>query len=122
VALYAAGQLIRPLHGISKDHGTDAYSLVTAGESCLILALFYLTMDVWKFRAWGAWLLPVGINPLLAYILPDIFSSAVDLTHTWELFWRWNTGWPGVGNAAVITLILFAVAAGLTRLRVVMKL
>jgi len=122
LGLYAAGMLIRPLHGISKDNGTDAYALVTAGECCLLFLAFYWVMDIWGLRKWAVWLIPVGVNPLLAYILPDIFGSFLDLANLNRYFWWINSGWNGVANCAVMTAVMLALVAGLTRARVRLKL
>jgi predicted acyltransferase len=120
--LYAAGMLIRPLHGISKDNGTDAYALVTAGECCLLFLVFHWIMDVRGFGRWAAWLVPAGVNPLLAYILPDVFSSFLDLVHGSGLVWRYSSGLPGIANGAFYTAIILALTALLTKAGVRLKL
>jgi len=122
LGLYAAGMLIRPLHGISKDNGTDAYALVTAGECCLLFLAFYWVMDIWGLKKWAVWLIPVGVNPLLAYILPDIFGSFLDLANLHRLFWWVHSGWNGVANCAVMTAVILALTAGLTQARIRLKL
>ena len=34
----------------------------------LLLALFYLVIDVWQWRAWSLPLLVIGANPILIYV------------------------------------------------------
>lgn len=121
LGLFAAGMLIRPLHGISKLGGTDAYALVTAGECCLGFLLFYWLMDV---KGWRAWALPfseAGRNALAAYILPSVVGAILHFTGTSGFFWRSWTGWTGAANAAVMTVLILLLTAGLTRLRIVVK-
>ena len=52
--LYAAGMLLRPLHGIHKSDHTESYALVTGGISCVLFALVYWGVDVKGWRMWTA--------------------------------------------------------------------
>ena len=120
--LYAAGQLIRPLHGIHKDWGTDAWALVSAGECCLMFAAFYYLIDARGWRRWASFLLPAGVNPLTAYILPDIFGAVLDITHGWNIFWKSHEGSLGVLNCAVLTALMLVLTGLFTRFKLVLKL
>lgn len=129
LGLYTAGQLIRPLHKISKIGGTDAYVLVTAGECALLLLLFYWLMDVKGWTKWADFLVPVGVNPLLAYILPDFFNSVLSIIEKtglrlWGFFWPLleGGGWSAVGNAAIMTAIMLGLTGILTRKKLILKL
>jgi len=122
LGLLAAGLLIRPLHGISKDHGTDAYSLVSSGIMSLLFLAFYLVMDVVRWRRWAGWLVVVGSNALLAYIMPDLLGNltslaGLDLSPFWD-----RGGWVGVLNMAVDTGIVVIVTVVMTRLKVVVRI
>ncbi len=130
LTILACGYILRPLHGFSKINATESYTLATSGICCLLLAVFYLLIDVMKKRRWAVWLLPIGFNPLLAYILPDIFNSIFRLANDWfginlwGFFWPYaNTGGlPGMTNGLVMTCLILFVTWGLTRLRIVLKL
>ena len=74
--LYAAGMLLRPLHGINKSDHTAAYALVTGGISCALFALVYWVVDIRRWRMWDGFLAPLGQNALLAYILPGMLANA----------------------------------------------
>ena len=127
VGLYATGQLLRPLHKISKIHGTESYALVTAGECCLLFLMFHYVMDIRGWKRWAAFLIPVGVNPLVAYILPDIFNNVlrlgaqfgINLSHC---FWWVHDGWGGVLNSAVMTALMLLLTTLLTRAKVVLRL
>lgn len=54
---------------INKNLWTSSFVLVTVGWSLLLLALFYLVIDVWKFRRGWLPLIVIGLNPLLIYML-----------------------------------------------------
>jgi heparan-alpha-glucosaminide N-acetyltransferase len=129
-ALLAAGFVLRPLHGFSKIHGTESYSLATAGISALVLLLFYLGLDVLKGGKAAAFLLPAGRNPLLAYLLPGFIMNAsallgslvgVDLG---RILWPFAAagGLGGMLNAALMTGVVLLLTALLSRAGLVLKL
>ena len=127
---FIAGYVLRPLHGINKNEATDSYALVTSGICCLVLLGCYFLMDVKGIKKWANFLLPIGINPLLAYIMPDIVRSLSDLISSavrWnvgKLLWPFREagGWPGHLNAIVMTLVILLVVRVLTKAKVVLKL
>jgi hypothetical protein len=69
----------------------------------------------------------VGANPLLAYLVPDLWSHVVQLVGIDGLWWK--TGWyfhdrgggPGLVNAALVTLLMMGVTVLLVRLGVRLK-
>jgi predicted acyltransferase len=130
VGLYAAGLLLRPLQGISKIRATESYALVTAGVCCLLFLGFYLLMDVLKMRRWSGFLQPVGKNPLLAYILPDIVVCVLLLISglirfdVGRLLWPFaeRGGVPGMLNALVFTGFILLLTALATRARIILRL
>lgn len=126
----AAGFLLRPLHGFSKNQGTESYCLATSGICCLLLLIFYWLMDVAKIKGWAAFLRPIGTNPLLAYILPDIvrtlirFVSSLFRTDLWNKIWPcWESGgWRGMLSGAGMTGIILLLTWALTRKKVILKI
>jgi len=125
-----AGYVLRPLHGINKNQATESYALVASGICCLVLLGCYYLMDVKGIKKWADFLLPIGINPLLAYIMPDIVHSLSDLITSvahfdlGKLLWPFREagGWPGHVNAIVMTLVILLIVKGLTKAKVVLKL
>ena len=120
VGLYAAGTLLRPLHGINKSDHTEAYALVTGGISCLLFALVYWVVDIKHRKIWDGWLSPLGQNALLAYILPGMAADAFALCGL-SVYWS-KAGMSGVLSAALLTVLLLTLMWLLTRARLVMKL
>lgn len=128
--LVAAGYLLRPLHGFSKIRATESWALATAGICALLLAGFYMIMDVLKARSWAGFLQPVGRNPLLAYILPGILGSLMSLVSSLlkvdvqRVFWPLadRGGLPGMANAAVMTALVLFLTWLATRNKVILKL
>lgn len=120
VGLYAAGMLLRPLHGINKSDHTEAYALVTGGISCVLLALVFWVVDIKRWRMWDALLAPLGQNALLAYILPGMVANAFAIFGR-SVYWS-KAGLSGELSAVALTVLLLTIMWLLTRARLVMKL
>jgi predicted acyltransferase len=123
VGLYLAGLLLRPLHGgISKIHGTTSYALVTASVSCLLYLVFYYLVDLKGFKPKAGFLMTIGANALLAYVLPDIVSDLSEVAGFKSALWPYGSGWAGAVNAGVMTGLMLVLTWILTRLGVQLKL
>ncbi len=128
--LVATGFILRPLHGFSKIGGTESYCLATAGICCLVFLLFYAGLDVLKGRKAAAWLVPAGKNPLLAYLLPGLIGNAAGLLGSLvhadidKILWPFSGvgGVAGMLNAAVMTAVVLALTAILSRAGLKLKL
>ena len=120
VGLYAAGMLLRPLHGINKSDHTEAYALVTGGIPCVLLALVFWVVDIKRWRMWDALLAPLGQNALLAYILPGMVANAFAIFGR-SVYWS-KAGLSGELSAVALTVLLLTIMWLLTRARLVMKL
>ncbi len=70
VACIGVGLAWGQVFPIVKILWTSSYVLVAGGCSLLLLALFYLVIDVWKLRAWAFPLVVVGLNSITIYIVP----------------------------------------------------
>ncbi|HVT30601.1 MAG TPA: DUF5009 domain-containing protein [Lacipirellulaceae bacterium] len=53
---------------INKNLWSSSFVLYCAGWSLLLLAAFYLVIDVWHFRAWTLPLVVIGSNSILIYM------------------------------------------------------
>lgn len=53
---------------IIKAIWSSSYILVAGGWSLLLLALFYLVIDVWGFRRLAFVFVPIGMNAILIYV------------------------------------------------------
>jgi predicted acyltransferase len=61
---------------IIKNRWTSAYALYAGGWSYLLLALFYLVIDVWGLRRWAFPFIVIGANSLAAYMAWQLGNSA----------------------------------------------
>jgi predicted acyltransferase len=57
---------------INKKMWTSSYTLVAGGYSCLLLALFYQTIDIWQWRRWCFPFVVIGSNAIFIYIAAEI--------------------------------------------------
>jgi predicted acyltransferase len=57
---------------IIKKIWTSSYVLVAGGWSLLMLALFYLVIDVWRMRAWSMPFVWIGTNALTLYLITNV--------------------------------------------------
>jgi predicted acyltransferase len=53
---------------IIKNCWSSSFVLFAGGWALLLLALFYLIVDVWQWRRWALPLVVIGVNPLVIYI------------------------------------------------------
>jgi predicted acyltransferase len=59
---------------IIKHLWTSSMVLWAAGWSYLLLALFYLVIDVWGFRKWAFPLVVIGANAIAVYMAAHVFD------------------------------------------------
>ena len=96
---------------IIKMIWTSSFVLFAAGWSYLLLALFYLVIDVWGFRKWAFGFVVIGMNAIAVYMATRLFN----FRHVGDIFvgnlgkWlgQWNDFVQAVAAFAVIWLILY---------------
>ncbi len=57
---------------VIKRIWTSSYVLVAGGYSAILLGIFYLVIDVWKFRRWCQPFLWLGMNSITIYMAANI--------------------------------------------------
>ena len=57
---------------VVKRLWTSSFCLVTAGYSAVLLATFFLIVDLWKFQRWCQPLVWIGVNPITIYLLYNV--------------------------------------------------
>jgi predicted acyltransferase len=96
---------------IIKHLWTSSMVLFAAGWSFLLLALFYLIIDVWRFKKWAFGFVVIGMNAITVYMAVHVF----DFKHVGNVFvgglaerlGQWNHFVQEVAAFAVIWLILY---------------
>lgn len=120
--LLVAGWLMHPAYGVSKQGATPSWALYCSAICCAVWALLYWIADVWGKTAWAAGVQPAAVNPLLAYILPDIIFAILGVLGATWLDGVMNTGSVAILRAAIFAVVMVALTAGLTRLHVRLRL
>lgn len=110
---------------IIKNRWTSTFALYAGGLSYLLLALFYLVIDVWKIRRWAFPFVVIGSNSIVAYMCGtigcDVFRVAGGV-FLGGLRPYVGTAWNGpitwVGATAVLWLVLWYMYRNKTFIRV----
>ncbi len=61
---------------IIKNRWTSTFALYAGGYSYVLLAAFYLVIDVWKFRRWAVPFMVIGANSIFAYMAWQLCNPA----------------------------------------------
>jgi predicted acyltransferase len=64
----AVALLLKGWYPIIKNAWTSTFDLLTGGISLMLLALFYMIVDVWQFRRWGFYFKVIGVNSIAIYL------------------------------------------------------
>jgi predicted acyltransferase len=74
VVLSAAGLAVSLVQPMIKRMYTSSYTLFSAGLCFLLMALFYLLIDYWKFTRWTSFFIIIGSNSIFAYVLGELYG------------------------------------------------
>lgn len=74
IASTALGYLWGYQFPVIKKIWTSSFVLVAGGYSAILLALFYLVIDLWRFQRWAMPFVWIGVNPITIYILTSIID------------------------------------------------
>ena len=118
IILFLAGWLLLPF-GLAKIGSTPSYTLFSSAICILLFMIMYMVVDVRGHYRWASFLKPAGSNPLLTYILPDIYYAILGLAHANIIN---PEGWPGVFRALVFSLFILGVSALMTRFKIRLQL
>jgi predicted acyltransferase len=79
--------IINPFYPVIKNCWTSTYNLLTGGISFLLVALFYLIIDVWGLKKWSFFFRVIGLNSIFIYLIS--VGNLVDVSHTTMSFFGW---------------------------------
>ncbi len=102
--LIGAGLLLKGVYPIIKKAWTATFDIYAAGWSFLLLALFYLVIDVARLRGWTFAFRVIGLNSITIYLGVKL----IDFRHTAEFLFG------GLGRLCGVygELVLIAAAIG----------
>jgi predicted acyltransferase len=111
LVLVAAGLLLNPIQLIIKHVWTTSFTLFSSGLCFLLLALFYLIVDYWKYQRWAMFFIVVGSNSILAYMIGDLhcFSEVAEvfLLGTKRFLGDWYPFVLSIGSYVVFWLLFY---------------
>jgi predicted acyltransferase len=95
------------LFPINKNLWTSSFVLYAGGWSLLLLSVFYLIIDVWKWRGWAFFFIVIGMNSITIYLVQAgiiNFSSSRDFIFG-GLIQSFSESWqPLIGTLAYTTV------------------
>ena len=62
-------------HPIIKKLWTSSFVLFSGGICVLLLAVFYLIIDIWNVRKGTKWMIIIGSNGIFAYVVSHVFGD-----------------------------------------------
>ena len=84
VALLGLGWVWGGSFPIIKKIWTSSFVLFAAGWSCVLLAFFYVVVDLLRWRRWCFLFLLIGLNPLTLYFVSG--TELLDFEHLGQFF------------------------------------
>ncbi|OFY46815.1 MAG: hypothetical protein A2X22_04975 [Bacteroidetes bacterium GWF2_49_14] len=94
-SLLILGCILNVWHPVLKKIWTSSFVLFSGGICVLMLAVFYLVMDVWRIRKGMRWMIIIGSNAIVAYVLWHLFEK--NFVGMAEVFLNGAKTW--IGNA-----------------------
>jgi predicted acyltransferase len=79
--------IINPFYPVIKNCWTSTYNLLAGGISFVLLALFFMVIDVWGFKKWSFFFRVIGLNSIFIYLIS--VGNLVDVSHTTRSFFGW---------------------------------
>ena len=120
--LIIAGYFMRPLYGISKNLSTPSFALYSSAICALLFCFLYWITDILQIKKWTFFVLPAGSNPLLAYILPDIFYSLLGLFGVTFLSDNFGSGITGIIRSVVFAFVMVYITSIFSKYKIKLHL
>jgi predicted acyltransferase len=114
IGLIMLSLCISPFYPIIKKCWTTTYNLFSGGISFLLLALFYLIIDVWGYKKWTLFFRVIGINSIFIYLI--VVGNLLNIRSTTISFIGWIINPMGenaghllltIGNIILAWLLLY---------------
>jgi len=108
---FGIGKFYTGLFPIIKRLWTSSFVLFSAGLSYLLLAVFYLVIDVWGFKKWAYGFVVIGTNAIFVYMLTHLINfrsiASVFVEGLDQFVVPWKDFIHAVVGFALVWLILF---------------
>lgn len=111
---------------VVKRIWTPSWAIYSTGWTCLLLAAFYLLVDITGWRAWAFPLLVVGMNSIAMYCMAHLIDGfIVDSLRTHlgrNIFNLFGEMYEQVFRSAVVLLILWLICFWMYRRRIFLRI
>jgi predicted acyltransferase len=74
VTLMVIGKIWNLAFPINKNIWSSSFVCFVGGLSLLLFAVFFLIIDVWKFKKWAFFFVVIGMNPITIYLTNRIVN------------------------------------------------
>ena len=108
LALFGVSLIWHQSHPIVKHIWTSSFVLFSGGICFVLMAVFYLIVDVWKFQKWTFPFIVIGSNAILAYLISHLTGWRMGALANIVLggFKQWTGAWqPAIEIAGGVVLI-----------------
>lgn len=111
-ALIIIGKVWGLTFPINKNLWTSSFACFAGGISLILFALFYLVIDVWKFKRWTFFFTVIGMNSITIYLTVRIFNLGYTADFLFGGFIalfseKWSQLFAAIGYVAVGWIILY---------------
>ena len=120
--LFVSGYLLRPLYGINKVDVTPSWIFYSTAICVLIFLFLYWLIDLKGYGNYFSFVKPAGSNPLLAYLLPGIFYSVLELFGIKFYGEVLGDGLTGIFRSFFFSLIILYITALFNKVKVFLHL
>jgi predicted acyltransferase len=79
--------ILNPYYPVIKNCWTSTYNLLAGGISFILVALFYLVIDVGGYSKGSLFFRVIGLNSIFIYLIS--VGNLVEVSHTTESFFGW---------------------------------
>jgi predicted acyltransferase len=100
IVLILLGAALHPVYPVIKAAWTTTFNFLAGGICLVLLALFYLIIDVWKVRRWSYFFRVIGMNSITIYMGVRI----IDFKHTSDFFLNGLASYAGNFEPVVLFL------------------
>jgi predicted acyltransferase len=77
LVMLTAGYLWGLVFPVIRSLWTSSFVLLTCGISTLLLAFFYLVIDVWGYSRWAFFFVVFGANSIVIYMMAHLFDFSL---------------------------------------------
>lgn len=98
---------------VNKNLWTSSFVLCAGGLSLVLLAIFYLIIDVWGYKRWAFFFVVIGLNSITIYLLQ---GGMIDFWSSMEYFFggmankaggEWGNLIRALGYLSIVWLFLY---------------